>query len=198
MGRREREFQLRKREILDAALELFAKKGYAGTSMQEIAKEAEFAVGTLYKFFPTKEELYRELVLERARGIHDTLMSAFDEAEVIPLLKKIVQLKWQIMQENRVFLKLYFSELWETRFSLQQTLTGEVKQLYRRYFERLVWVFKRGVEEGVFKRKSPRLYALAFEGMVNNILLEALDEDSIGFLPEDVLDLFLNSILLEG
>ena len=197
MNRKEREFQLRKKEILEAALRLFSRKGYAGTSMQEIAKESEFAVGTLYKFFPTKRDLYRELVLERARDIHEKLMSAFDQSDVIPLLRKILELKWQVVQKNRAFLKLYYSELWEARFGLQGTLTGEVKKMYDEYFENLVMVFERGIEEGIFKKGSSRLYALAFEGMVNNILFASLEKCDLKVLPKEVLEVFLKSILME-
>ncbi len=198
MSRKEREFRLRKKEILEAALKLFSRKGYARTSMKEIAKESEFAVGTLYRFFPTKRDLYRELVLEKSRDIHESLMSAFDQSDVVPLLKKILELKWQIIQKNRAFLKLYYSELWETRFSLRETLTDEVKKMYDEYFKKLVAVFERGIKKGIFKKGPPRLYALAFEGMANNILLAFLEKCDLEISPKDVLDVFLKPVLVRS
>jgi len=197
MNRREREFRLRKREVLEAALRLFSRKGYAGTSMKEIAKESEFAVGTIYKFFPTKRDLYCELVLERARDIHQGLMSVFEQPDAISLLKRVLELKWHVVQKNRDFLRVYYSELWETRFGVQGTLTGEVKKMYDEYFEKLVAVFERGIKEGLFKKGSPRLYALAFEGIVNNVLLASLEEGDLKVLPTEVLDVFLKTILME-
>ncbi len=198
MGRREREWQWRRREILDVALRLFSQKGYAGVSMQEIAKAAEFAVGTLYKFFPTKLDLYRELVLEKAKEIHDRVASAFEgDLNEIELLKRIAELKLEVVKEQRDFLRLYYSELWETRFSLRGTLADEVKALYGKYFERLVGIFRKGIERGVFKRKNPKLYALAFEGMLNNLLFALLEDESFSFSPDGVMEIFLDSILLE-
>ena len=54
LPRRERGRLLQRREILDAALKLFSEKGYHNVSIHEIAKEAEFGIGTLYKFFANK------------------------------------------------------------------------------------------------------------------------------------------------
>ncbi|NCC26054.1 MAG: TetR/AcrR family transcriptional regulator, partial [Deltaproteobacteria bacterium] len=56
--RRERERLRQRQDILAGALALFAEKGYHNVSMQEIAERTEFATGTLYKFFPSKEDLY--------------------------------------------------------------------------------------------------------------------------------------------
>ncbi len=58
MGRKEREKITRKNEILDAAKKLFIKKGFFGTSMDEIALKAEFSKRTLYTYFKSKEEIY--------------------------------------------------------------------------------------------------------------------------------------------
>lgn len=58
MTRKERETQLRKQIILEAAEKLFLSKGYEATTMDEIANEAEFSKGTVYKYFISKDELY--------------------------------------------------------------------------------------------------------------------------------------------
>lgn len=55
LSRKEREQLQRRAEILQAALELFSQKGYHNVSMHEIAARAEFAVGTLYKFFKIRK-----------------------------------------------------------------------------------------------------------------------------------------------
>ncbi len=56
-GRRERQKQDRERRILAAARRLFDRKGYDATSMENVAARAGLAVGTLYNYFPSKEEL---------------------------------------------------------------------------------------------------------------------------------------------
>lgn len=56
-GRRERQKQERERRILSAARRLFDRKGYANTSMEEVADRAGLAVGTLYNYFSSKDQL---------------------------------------------------------------------------------------------------------------------------------------------
>jgi AcrR family transcriptional regulator len=62
-GLRERQTREREARILRAAEALFArKKGYARTSMQEIAQRSKLAVGTLYNYFPSKPEILLAIV----------------------------------------------------------------------------------------------------------------------------------------
>jgi AcrR family transcriptional regulator len=59
-----RRAEARPGEIIEAALELFGEKGFAATSMQEIARRAGVTKGTLYLYFPSKEELFHAVVQE--------------------------------------------------------------------------------------------------------------------------------------
>ncbi|MBX7081583.1 MAG: TetR family transcriptional regulator [Nannocystaceae bacterium] len=51
----------RRREILDAALELFVERGFHGTAVPEIAQRAGVGLGTIYRYFESKEQLVNEL-----------------------------------------------------------------------------------------------------------------------------------------
>ena len=87
LGRRERQQILQRQEILAAAAELFSENGYHNVSMDEIARRAEFGKGTLYKFFPNKEELFTALMFETIQGVHNTIMAVLgqdkDPVEII-------------------------------------------------------------------------------------------------------------------
>lgn len=74
--RRQREADSRRQEILSAARGLFWKNGYHGTSIPKIAEEAELAPGTIYLYFPSKEALYAELLLEGYGILHQRLLLA--------------------------------------------------------------------------------------------------------------------------
>ena len=56
--RKQREYEARRLEILAVAERLFSKKGFFKTSMLEIASASQFAMGTVYRFFKNKEEIY--------------------------------------------------------------------------------------------------------------------------------------------
>ena len=69
--RKEREFNLRRAEILEQAEKIFAAKGFHNTTVAEIAGASGFAVGTLYQFFESKEQLY--IVDAHRKAGHDVL-----------------------------------------------------------------------------------------------------------------------------
>jgi AcrR family transcriptional regulator len=78
--RRERERSERREEILQAARELFWSRGYNRTTMPEIAAAAELAPGTLYLYFPSKDVLYIELLVEGYGKLLAGLRAAADGA----------------------------------------------------------------------------------------------------------------------
>ena len=54
----------RERIIIDAALKVFSRKGYADTRMADIAREAEMSYGLVYHYFENKEKLFDAIVEE--------------------------------------------------------------------------------------------------------------------------------------
>jgi TetR/AcrR family transcriptional regulator len=67
-AKRERRKQARPGELLDAALDLFVEKGYAATRVEEVAARAGVSKGTLFLYFPSKEELFKAVVRENISG----------------------------------------------------------------------------------------------------------------------------------
>ncbi len=66
--RRERRKDARPGELLAAALDLFVEKGFAATRAEEVAKRAGVSKGTLFLYFPSKEELFKAVVRENIVG----------------------------------------------------------------------------------------------------------------------------------
>ncbi|TXI71378.1 MAG: TetR/AcrR family transcriptional regulator [Limnohabitans sp.] len=62
--KRERRKEARPGELLDAALDLFVEKGFAATRSEEVAARAGVCKGTLFLYFPSKEELFKAVVRE--------------------------------------------------------------------------------------------------------------------------------------
>ena len=61
-ARRARRKEARPGEILIAALTLFAERGFAATRLEDVARRAGISKGTIYLYFPTKEDLFRAVV----------------------------------------------------------------------------------------------------------------------------------------
>jgi len=62
--KRERRKEARPGELLEAALDLFVEKGFAATRSEEVAARAGVSKGTLFLYFPSKEELFKAVVRE--------------------------------------------------------------------------------------------------------------------------------------
>src|SRR5215216_2588672 len=66
---RQRRKEARPQELLDAALELFVEKGFAATRSEEVAARAGVAKGTLYLYYPSKEDLLKAVVRENLSAL---------------------------------------------------------------------------------------------------------------------------------
>lgn len=111
-SRRERERQRHRDEILSVALKLFSDKGFHDVSMQEIAAASEFATGTLYNFFASKEALFDDLVEASAERIVANMVAVLDqpgtEEERLALFFRSLPAQ---LEEHAPFIKLYVAEV---------------------------------------------------------------------------------------
>jgi AcrR family transcriptional regulator len=150
--------EARPEEILDAALEVFGEYGFAQTKLEEVARRAGVSKGTLYLYFDSKEELFREMVQAKA-------VSALRVAEAFAesyqgsnrdLLVELLERKYVMMRDQQLsrISKLVQSEL--QRFpELAQFYVQEVILPARRLVESIL---RRGIAAGEFR---PTLHAFA-------------------------------------
>src|SRR6476661_8698678 len=68
-GARQRRKLARPQELLDAALDLFVEKGFAATRSEEVAARAGVSKGTLYLYYPSKEELFKAVVRQNMSAL---------------------------------------------------------------------------------------------------------------------------------
>jgi TetR/AcrR family transcriptional regulator len=108
--RRGREEGARRAHILGAAERLFAERGLAEASVADIAKEAEFGVGTLYKYFEDKSTLIRSLVEDRL-GAHFTAVDAALASEGAPeeVVGRFVEAYLDSIKRRAAFFKFFMT-----------------------------------------------------------------------------------------
>lgn len=177
LPRRDREKLRQRGEILEAALRLFSAKGYHNVSMHEIAKEAEFGIGTLYKFFRNKEELYKALIMEMAQSSNHTLIEALEqEQNPIIAINKYIAVRRELFFDNLPLMRLYFAETRGASFNIKAGLDHDLLKLYDQLIERLASVFERGVNQCVFRELDPQDMALALEGTINSFLFRIMED----------------------
>jgi len=178
LTRRERERLRHRKEILEAAVKLFSEKGFYNVSMQEIAQKAEFATGTLYKFFKNKEDLYKALILEQAEKFHKTLTRAIEEpGDEIEKIQNYVSAKGEVFTANIPMIRLYFAETRGASFNIMAGLDSEVRDRYEKFLHKLAGVFESGIKKKRFKKiAAPYYLAVALDSLTNAFLFLWLED----------------------
>jgi TetR/AcrR family transcriptional regulator len=200
LTRREREKIARRDEIFAAALDLFSEKGYHNVSMHEIAEKAEFAIGTLYKFFENKESLYKSLVLEQVENFHNTLVQAIEgPGDEIEKLRNYVRVKGEVFRANVSMIRLYFAETRGASFNIMAGLDSEIRERYGHFLKTLASVFTSGMKKKQFiKIADPYHLAVAIESLTNAFLflwLEMPDRHSYPKDPEVILNILFKGLV---
>jgi AcrR family transcriptional regulator len=149
---RQRRKEARPQELLDAALDLFVEKGFAATRSEEVALRAGVSKGTLYLYYPSKEELLKEVVRTHvvnqiAEGAD--LIEQFDGGSA-ELLAQVLRLWWERVGETRAsgILKLMMSEA----RNFPEIAQFYVDEVIRPSESMLAALVQRGIDRGEFRQ----------------------------------------------
>jgi len=200
LPRREREKLRQRREMLATALDLFSQKGYHNVSMQEIAEKAEFAIGTLYKFFQSKEDLYKALVRELCDKFEDAITRAIElPQDEVEKLRSYVRAKTEVFRRNLPFIRLFLAESRGASFNLKAGLDDEIRKRYYDFLESLAAIFASGIENQRFKKiADPYYLAVALSSVIDASLLLWLDAPERHPYPEEpeaILNIFFKGLV---
>jgi len=175
LDRKVRERLTRRKEILLAAEKLFAAKGFFPTTMSEIAQEAQFGTGTLYKYFKSKEDLYFTLIDEKTAEINGPVKAELSKKmSAIERIEKILRIQCEFIERNRNFFRIYVSERSRFEWTVKDDLGKGIHEKMVAYIHLLAQVMKQGIKDGTFKPKDPMDLAHALVGIVNSFVFEWL------------------------
>ena len=198
--RKEREKQARRKAIVESAREIFFAKGFNATTMDEIAHKAELSKGALYLYFSSKEELYVSVMSE---GL-SILFERTEEALTLDLppdqmLRKLGEVNYlyylDYPEYSRIF---FFSEHRNVAKQLPRELIQESMDKGMRYFQLIVGVIQKGIEQGIFAPTDPRKAAVAFWGITSGTLLlfeEEVNREIIGMDVEEMIHYTLDRFI---
>jgi TetR/AcrR family transcriptional regulator len=148
---RQRRKEARPQELLDAALELFVEKGFAATRAEEVAARAGVSKGTLYLYYPSKEDLLKAVIL---RNISHEIAEGFGivkahEGRAADLLQLVLHEWWARFGETPAsgICKLMMSEV-RNFPDIGRFFAAEVIEPMHTL---LGAVLKRGIESGEFR-----------------------------------------------
>jgi len=175
--RKEREKQQHYEEILAAAEKLFSEKGFHRTTVEEVAELAEFSVGSLYNFFPGKEQLYQSLIQQRCQMLADEVDAALKTiGDPVKAIRAYIELKTQLCYKYESFVRLYARERLGDRFANNELWREIVAPVYEKVLGGLAEIFRSGIKQGCFRADlDPVDMTIALDGLTDGFLYAWLE-----------------------
>lgn len=193
MTRKERERATRRQEIIAAAEELFAARGFENTTMEEIAEKAEFGKPTLYSYFKSKDEILFRIHMRK----HEAKMATFRQAIAqhtmgYAKLRALGVAYYRFYRGNPEYLRMQV--YWDYKGLDLDKLNEPVRDQYRELedtFVELSQILRLGAADGSLRDdldvgRTMDLFFMTLRAVLNQVLLVApprvsqIDDNSEG------------------
>lgn len=200
MRRTKEEAAITREQLLYKALTVFSRKGYAATTLEDIAGEAGVTRGAIYWHFGSKAELYNTLVREHGdRGKQIMGQAVSEGGTLLDILRRVFVRQLQAVEEDhkiRALMELYLfktgriPELEEGREQQIESSAGLI--------EMLAGIMQQGIRQGLLRKdvgpkEMARAY-LAFQNGLINLWLTAPAQFSLKDSAEDYADVLMAGI----
>jgi AcrR family transcriptional regulator len=196
--RKERECNLRRAEILEQAVKIFAAKGFHKTTMAEIARASGFAVGSIYLLFESKEQLYTEMLSEKLNMMYSGIRKRVaKEADIVKKIEMMILSQFHFVEKNAEFCSIFIRG---DHLSLSGGSIELRKRMMNDYAAHIAFVeavMNEGVRRGILKGMDPRMMAAALAGIINSSASKWLTMTKRTSLLEHipfVVDIFLKGV----
>lgn len=130
-----KEPEVRKQEIIDAAMKVFAAKGYEAATMKDIAREADVVAGLCYHYFQNKQELYQTAVQQYAKECSRAFAKIFQNTDQTLEESLDTLVKVQTAQEENYKYRDFFGKAGNELFhkQLELYMTKEIFPFFEEY-----------------------------------------------------------------
>ena len=168
----------RRLQILQVAIELFAKQGFSGTTTKKIAEEAGVSEAMVFRHFATKKELYHAILDHKAcEGMNDlpwedeAIKAAIEKSDDFTVFNSLACRALHNQQKDTTFMRLLFHSAFEKHELADMFFDGFISQIY----EFLSAYISKRQKEGAMRDVNPRIVVRSFLGTLihhsmNNIL----------------------------
>jgi len=199
--RKERDKQIRQDDILRAAERIFATRGYYKATIQDIAGEAQYAVGTLYLYFKDKQSLYLTLIEKKFSDLISIVKNKVDGTKDIKgKIEVLIEEQLSYFEENQDFFRIYFSERGGLRWTIKDRISQSAVEKFMRYLDYIATLIKKAQEKNLIRTDlEPRRVAYILASMLNAVILPWLKRESskkggLKNMSAFVMDVFLNGV----
>jgi len=142
-------------------MDLFAKKGYEATSIEEITATVGVAKGTLYYHFSSKEEIFNFLTVEGMKLLKNSVEIKTSKLEnSIDKLKAIILIQIKILVKYQNFITILFSQIWGT-----EERSKVFRESVYEYINMIKVIVQEGMEKGEIIKGSSEIAASSIFGL---------------------------------
>jgi AcrR family transcriptional regulator len=164
---------------------VFARQGYAGTVVEDIAAQAGIGKGTLYLYFPSKEQIFLAAFLEDARQIDAESRAAMAAAKSWrDKLRAYVEVRMKYVDEHQDFLRIYMTEF-RNMCMLGKPMQGELYRLTEQCETQVAQILASAVGSGEVREIDPELGALTVTDLVRGLMERRLRQTGRPCGPDD-------------
>jgi AcrR family transcriptional regulator len=152
----------RRQDILRAAMELFAKKGFRGTTTRDLAAQADVNEAIIFRYFKTKEDLYRAILEEKmqhGRAEKDEEFRRLSESGSVQFLESFGRRFLEKHEQDTTFMRLLLFSALEGHELADMFLDSMPER------DPIAAYMQKRIDDGVFKPMDANLAARAFVGM---------------------------------
>ena len=175
--RREREIALRRDDILAAASQAFADKGFQGTQVAEIANAAEVSLNSVYALFKGKEELYEAVISSAARTVGDRIRNAvLDISDPAELLLRVVDELFACFDEHRHLMRIYANTTHGLPWRVRQSMGEQSLEVFQDF---TIWLIDRAraaKKAGSLDGIDPETFALSLIGTATTVAARWIED----------------------
>lgn len=159
----------RRQQIIEAAMQVFAQKGFRGTTTRDLATHAEVNEAIIFRYFKTKEELYRAIIEHKAGEHRNVRMEELERLATANDDEKFFE------TVGRTFLERHEADTNFLRLLLFSALEGhELSDMFASSMadrHPIAKYIHRRIEQGAFRTVNPQLAGRAFFGMFASFVL---------------------------
>ena len=198
LRRKEKERLFRRAAIMDAAVGIFAKKGYRDTTLDEIAITSEFGKGTIYNYFKSKEEIYFAIIDDVSKSLFQIIQQADSETKSSKVFFEMhAKLLFPYCVEKRDAFIIYVREIAHFTTDIFITDRKKINERHENVRSILIKKISKGMRLKEIKKYDAEKLTALYEHLIFPYILFLIDTFEDKFDQDREID-FILSVFYNG
>lgn len=160
----------KKEHIINIAIDLFAEKGYEGTSIRDLASKAEVNIAMINYYFGSKEKLFEAIVEYKSSYLRERLEEITNDTKKTDIEKidAVIDHFVHRLLTNHKYHRVIHQELLLLQ---REKLHSTIIKSFSKNKELIKGIIENGMSKGVFRKVDPELTIVTITGTINQVML---------------------------